>query len=291
MKKIALILCVALLVSCFAGCGKKDDDAETGAGIEDSPSAGNGSDTSNAPSPGSSPDAGSPDVSDSPVATSSPSASPSPSQEPSPSPDTSTSPEASPSQSPSPSESSSPEASPSPSESPSPEPSPSPSESPSPEPSPSPIPSPEPTPSPDTGGSSGLDGSLEDIMQRLYDNLDASVSIPFVANTTLSEDMSFPDSGIVYYIGARGIPFTEGIASEALIGAVAHSVVLLRMASGADIEGAKRQIRDGIDPMKWICNGVMREDVVVESIGNIIMLVLSPDGPAYRSAFGKLAAS
>ena len=126
-------------------------------------------------------------------------------------------------------------------------------------------------------------------MQLIYDSLDDSVGIPFVANTTLSEDMTFPDSGIVYYIGARGIPFTEGIASEALIGAVAHSVVLLRMAPGADIEGAKRQIREGIDPMKWICNGVPREDVVVENIGNLILLVLSPDGQAYRSAFLSLA--
>ena len=126
-------------------------------------------------------------------------------------------------------------------------------------------------------------------MQRLYDNLDDSVAVPFVANTALSEDMSFPDSGIVYYIGVRGIPFTEGIASESVIGAVAHSVVLLRMAPGADIEGAKRQIRDGVDPMKWICTGVPREEVVVESIGNIILLVLSPDGAAYRSAFQKLA--
>ena len=126
-------------------------------------------------------------------------------------------------------------------------------------------------------------------MEKLYENLDESVQKPFVANIVLSENMDFPDSGIVYYIGARGIPFSEGIASEALIGAIAHSVVLLRMEPGANIENVKRQMWEGIDPMKWICNGVRRDEVIVENIGNLVLLVLSPDGLAYRDAFYKLA--
>ncbi|MCL1835439.1 MAG: hypothetical protein FWG48_04685 [Oscillospiraceae bacterium] len=142
--------------------------------------------------------------------------------------------------------------------------------------------------SPDTPSGSIADESLETIMEMIYNNLDDSVVVPFVGNMTLSEDMPFPESGIVYYIGARGIPFTEGIASEAMIGSIAHSVVLLRLAPGSNVDNVKKEIKENIDPMKWICNGVTREEVVVENIGNIVMLVLSPNGPDYREAFLKL---
>ena len=139
------------------------------------------------------------------------------------------------------------------------------------------------------GKTKNVEGSLESLMEKLYENVDGSVQVPFVNNIELSENMEFPESGIVYFIGAKDIPFTEGIASEALIGAIAHSIVLLRMADNANIENAKKQIKDGIDPMKWICNGVTREEIIVENIGNLVVLILSPDGPAYRDAFLKLA--
>ena len=134
-----------------------------------------------------------------------------------------------------------------------------------------------------------IEGTLEELMEKLYDNVDESIQLPFVDNIELSEDMSFPDSGIVYYIGARGIPFTEGIASETVIGAVPHSLVLLRMADGADIDAAKEQIRTSVDPMKWICAGVTREEVIVDNLGNLLFMVLSPNGPALHEAFLLLA--
>jgi len=140
-----------------------------------------------------------------------------------------------------------------------------------------------------SSGESNIEGSLEELMEKLYANVDESVQLPFVGNIELSEDMAFPESGIVYYIGAKGIPFTEGIASEAVIGAIPHSLVLLRMADNADIAAAKERIRTSVDPMKWICAGVTREEVIVDSIGNLLFMVLSNDGPALHDAFKKLA--
>ena len=126
-------------------------------------------------------------------------------------------------------------------------------------------------------------------MQKVYDNVDSSVSIPFVGNTTLSEDMAFPVDGIVYYIGAKGIPFTEGIASEAVIGAIPHSVVLLRMADNADIKSAMQTIKSNVNSMKWICVGIPKEEIIVDNIGSIVILIISNDGPAIHEAFKKLA--
>ena len=122
-------------------------------------------------------------------------------------------------------------------------------------------------------------------MEKLYENTDPDVFRPFVGNIELSEDM---DRNIEYFVGAKGIPFKEGIASESAIGAIAHSIVLLRMEPNADIEGAKQKMRSGIDPRKWICAGVDDDQVIVDNIGDVIILILSPDSEAYYDAFKKL---
>ena len=267
MKKIIPILCIALLLSCFTGCEKKSDDSESGPVASGSPDAA-----------GSPEQSANPGVAGSPEQSANPDASGSPEQSASP-PDASASPE--PTIDPGPEQSPKPTSSPVVTNAPETDSSPEPGVSPDPEISPEP-------PVTDPGAADGINDNLDSLMNRLYANLDDSVTVPIVFSTSLTEEMDFPESGIVYYIGARGLPFTEGLASEAMIGAIAHSVVLLRLAPGADVEGVKRQIREGIDPMKWICNGVTRDEVIVENIGDLVLLVLSPDGPAYREAFFKL---
>ena len=287
MKRIIPILCLALLLTCFAACASKDNDATNpGAGSSTDAAGSPGASANPSPSPEPS---GSPGESPSPEPSGSPGAGGSPGTDPGTAPGGSPEAEISADPGASPEESAAPEQSQPPVTTSSPEQSASPDTSSSPEASPEPPASPDPGGNPDAGGGQSMNDSLENLMERLYANLDDSVTVPFVFNTPLSEDMDFPESGIVYYIGARGIPFTEGIASEAMIGAIAHSVVLIRLAPGSDIDGVKRQMREGIDPMKWICNGVPREEVIVENIGDVVLLVLSPEGPAYRDAFFRLA--
>lgn len=132
-----------------------------------------------------------------------------------------------------------------------------------------------------------VEGKLEDLIQKMYDNLGGSVELPRgVANITLSEDMgSEGGPNIEYYIGAKEIPFTEGVASESSIGSAAYSVVLLRMEDGADIEAAKKQIKDNVDPAKWICVRVDESNVVVDNIGNLVVLIMSEDSEKIHESF------
>ena len=138
-------------------------------------------------------------------------------------------------------------------------------------------------------GGQKVEGTLEELTQRIYGNLDPSVELPPVMNMALTEEGTEFNPHIEYFIGAKGIPFAEGLVSEAAIGAHAYSLVLLRMEPGADIEAAKALIKENVDPMKWICVGVDPADVVVDSIGDLVVLIMSEHSAALREAFQKLA--
>jgi hypothetical protein len=95
------------------------------------------------------------------------------------------------------------------------------------------------------------------------------------------------NDNIIYFIGADDIPFTEGLVSESMM---AYSVVLLRMEAGSDIEGAKTRIKEGVDPWKWVCAGVDPSNVVVDSIGDLVILIMADTSKELHESFLALAA-
>ena len=123
-----------------------------------------------------------------------------------------------------------------------------------------------------TGCSNGvkrINGNLEDLMTKVYNGI-SSEELPMgLQNITLNED------NLEYYIGTSDIKWEEALASESLVGSIAHSVVLVRMAGDAtqeDIEEAKKKIEENVNPRKWVC--VEAENVIVESNGNLIILIM-----------------
>jgi len=143
------------------------------------------------------------------------------------------------------------------------------------------------------GTDKNIEGSVEDILQRIYDGLDESIQLPFLMNVPLSDDMGVANDGIRidYYIGVSGVQFTEGVASEAAIGG-AYSVCLLRMEKNADIEKAKKDIEDNVDPNKWIC--YLADTVIVDNVGDLLILIMTNDetvpglGQAIHDSFLRL---
>ncbi|MCI8525587.1 MAG: hypothetical protein HFF17_06615 [Oscillospiraceae bacterium] len=73
------------------------------------------------------------------------------------------------------------------------------------------------------------------------------------------------------------LPYAEGVqgvTADALINAMPHSVVLVRVAGGTEeAEKAEETIRSSADPRKWICVGA--EKTVVRRYGDTILLVMS----------------
>ena len=119
---------------------------------------------------------------------------------------------------------------------------------------------------------SNIEGSLEDLMTKVYDGISEEELPMALENQELTEE------NIEYFIGTKDIKWKEAMVSESLTGSIAHSVVLIRMeddATSQDIEEAKKEIKEKADPRKWIC--VEAEKVYVESKGNLIILIMSND--------------
>lgn len=118
--------------------------------------------------------------------------------------------------------------------------------------------------------SDNVEGSLEDILTNIYADIPEE-DMPMLGNIDVLKDAS---DNVEYYIGTTDIEYEEILASEPMMSSVAYSVVLVRMKDGADIEGAKTKIAEGVDPRKWLCVEVPEEDIIVKNKGNLIILIM-----------------
>ena len=116
-------------------------------------------------------------------------------------------------------------------------------------------------------GEKQVEGTLEEIMDKVY------VDIPEDERPMMLTNIELTDDNIENYLGTKDIDYEEALASESAVGSIAHSVVLIRMKDGADIEDAKKKIEESANPSKWVC--VTADDVVVKNKGNLIILIMS----------------
>lgn len=116
-------------------------------------------------------------------------------------------------------------------------------------------------------GEKQVEGTLEEIMTKVYADVPEDERPMMLTNTEVTEE------NVENYLGTKDIEYEEALASESAVGSIAHSVVLVRMKDGADVEDAKKKIEENVNPRKWIC--VEAEDVVVKNKGNLIILIMS----------------
>ena len=127
-----------------------------------------------------------------------------------------------------------------------------------------------------------VEENLTDIMAKIYENAG-------VSNEDM-ETVSLNDENTSYYIGDVSFSFKEGLASEPIMSSVAHSVVLVRLNSASDAEKAKKEIKEKVDPNKWICVSVDEENVYVESVGDLVILAMdNQNGEKLKTSFLSLS--
>lgn len=130
-------------------------------------------------------------------------------------------------------------------------------------------------------GEKNVEGKLDEIMEKVYSDVNKDNGPSLVTENILApiegeteEDLK---ARIEYTIGTTEIDYKEIYETKPVIGSIAYSVVLVRMEDNADIEAAKTKILDTVDPRKWFCVGVEKEDVIVKSKGNLIILIMVED--------------
>jgi len=120
-----------------------------------------------------------------------------------------------------------------------------------------------------SNSSQNVEGSLEEIMASVYNGVDKNLSALNITEVT-PENLS-------YYLGVKDLDYSEAIASEPVISVHAHSVVLARVNDVSKIEEIKSQIKANVNPRKWICVGIEDKNVIVDSIGDLVILIMDND--------------
>ncbi|MBE7029682.1 MAG: DUF4358 domain-containing protein [Ruminococcaceae bacterium] len=113
--------------------------------------------------------------------------------------------------------------------------------------------------------------SLQGIMNRIYDGVKQPLP-----NTMI---MDITSETSAYYLGIENMEFEEAIASEPMMGSIAHSICLVKVKEGTDVQKTMAEIKEKVDPRKWICVGVERDEVIVLNKGNIILLIIDQIAP------------
>lgn len=106
--------------------------------------------------------------------------------------------------------------------------------------------------------------TLQEIVDAVLKDVD---NLPEVMSVELDEN-SFPY--VAFVEKQEGM---EGIASDALINATAHSVVVVRTTDAATAETVAKEMDVNKNPAKWVCVEAEKSQVVVH--GSTILLVMS----------------
>lgn len=111
------------------------------------------------------------------------------------------------------------------------------------------------------------DAELSALVDSIY-----AIADPGIMVETRAVDPS-DASWLPYYTGLTdGSDIDAAVASEAMIGSQAYSLVLVRVKDGVDAAEFANQMAAAIDPAKWVC--AQADDIQVGAAGNIAMLIM-----------------
>ena len=133
------------------------------------------------------------------------------------------------------------------------------------------------------GTEKNVEGDLEGIMTKLYEGIDENNLPMGLSNMEITEEI-----GIESFIGTSNVEYTEALVSEPMVSSIAHSVVLVRVNDSKQATLAVEEIKNNVNPRKWIC--VEASNVVVKSKGNLVLLIMSNEelAPKLEANFDNL---
>lgn len=120
-----------------------------------------------------------------------------------------------------------------------------------------------------------LEGTLEEIMDSVLAGFGEDELPPLMPADLNGGSKYTPITADTaeYQVGVAADRFKEGIAADAAMSAIAHSVCLVRADSAEDAAQLAADIEAGANPRKWICVGA--EGVVVDYAGDVVILIMT----------------
>ena len=137
-----------------------------------------------------------------------------------------------------------------------------------------------------------VEGTMEELLNKTIEQrpVEFMGGVITVDLTDTSEDGLWVLKNYTGLDSAESI--TEAAAFEPMMGSLAFSMVMVRLAEGADAKTVAESMKSGIDTRKWIC--VEADDLKVAGFGDVVMLIMvnSDSGMTAQSfvdAFAKVA--
>lgn len=131
---------------------------------------------------------------------------------------------------------------------------------------------PQPTEAPTEAPKAALEGTMEENLNKIIEiqPVEFMGGVLPVDVTDTSEDGLW---AVKYYTGLDNADaITEAAVFEPMMGSIAYSMVMVRLAEGQDAAAVAEAMKNGIDTRKWIC--VEADDLMVAGYGDVVMLIM-----------------
>ena len=123
-----------------------------------------------------------------------------------------------------------------------------------------------------TAPAANVEGTMEELLNKVIEQrpVEFAGGVYPIDLTDTSEDGKWMVKSFTGLEDASQLK--EAAAYEPMIGSIPFSMVMVRVAEGADAKAVAEAMKSGVDPRKWIC--VEADDVKVAGCGDVVMLIM-----------------
>ena len=125
---------------------------------------------------------------------------------------------------------------------------------------------------PTTAPAAKVEGTMEELLNKVVE----IQPVEFMGGTMPIDLTDTSEDGlwnIQYFTGLTSADqITEACVYEPMMGSIAFSMVMVRVAPGVDSKTVAEAMKAGIDTRKWIC--VEANDLLVAGYGDMVMLIM-----------------
>lgn len=123
-----------------------------------------------------------------------------------------------------------------------------------------------------TEAAATVEGTMEELLNKVVE----INPVEFMGGTMPIDLTDTSEDGLWNIKYNTGLDNADNITDAAvfgpMMGSMAFSMVMVRIAEGADVKAVAEGMKTGIDPRKWIC--VEADDLQVVSYGDVVMLIM-----------------
>ena len=124
----------------------------------------------------------------------------------------------------------------------------------------------------ETPAAANLEGTMEELVNQIVE----LNPVEFMGGTMPVDLTDTSEDGlwaIQYFTGlASAEQITDVAVYESMMGSQAFSLILARVADGADTKAVAQEMTGGIDTRKWVCVGA--DEKIVAGYGDVVMLIM-----------------